>query len=158
MYLSEKLKPIDFFRFSKVRNMLNHGSMGQVQIKEYYFMLSFTFSTFFYVFYHKIEFLSFSLMKYPQQNINQWQTVLHGFAQFWSINYVLVASIYKNSELNMPYCERVSRRDLQYSSPECQQNVLSLIFTCHLKFNATKQNFSTPVTVILWLLWKISQD
>ena len=52
-----------FFRLSKVWSMLHHASVGQVQNKEWYFMLSFTFLAFFVVFCHKtcvfIIFISF---------------------------------------------------------------------------------------------------
>ena len=53
-----------FLRISKVWSMLHHGSMGQVQSKEYYFMVRYTFVAFFVVFHQKIcvfiIFISFS--------------------------------------------------------------------------------------------------
>ena len=53
-----------FLRISRVWSMLHHGSMGQVQSKECYFMFRYTFVTFFVVFYQKvcifIIFVSFS--------------------------------------------------------------------------------------------------
>ena len=53
-----------FLCIFKFWSMLHHGSVGQVQSKEYYFMFTYTFVTFFVVFHQKIcvfiIFISFS--------------------------------------------------------------------------------------------------
>ena len=52
-----------FLRTSKIWSMLHHGLVGQVQIKECYFIFTYTFVTFFCCFsLKKIVFLSFSIL------------------------------------------------------------------------------------------------
>ena len=68
-----------FLRISKVSSMLHHGSVGQVQSKEYYFKFIYTFVTFLLLFFIKklcfIIFISFKFkFKFLQQNINQSET------------------------------------------------------------------------------------
>ena len=57
---SDKMTPIYFLRLSKVWSMLHHGSVGQVQSKEYYYMFTYTLCIFLLLFIIKFVFFSFS--------------------------------------------------------------------------------------------------
>ena len=60
--------------------MFHHGSLGQVLSKEYYFVFTYNFLTFFlFCFSSKVFFFDFYFffrqsIKFPQQNINQSET------------------------------------------------------------------------------------
>ena len=73
-----------FLHLSKVWSMLHHRSVGQVQNKECYFILSSTFLAFWCCFssknlpfYHFHFFLWWSI-RFPQNNINQSETWIGG--------------------------------------------------------------------------------
>ena len=69
---------LHFPRICKAWSMFHHGSLGWVLSKEYYFVFTYNFLTFFFCFSSKIFFDFYSFfwqsIKFPQQNINQSET------------------------------------------------------------------------------------
>ena len=107
---------IYFLCFSKVWSMIHHGSVGWSQNKECYFLLSYTFLTFFclFAFHNKICFYNFlfiylflmkhqiSAAKYcPIRNRNWWSKLLVELYAVWWIsnnrytNYIWFLDIFR---------------------------------------------------------------